>query len=267
MRNSTQIEWTDSTWNPTTGCTQVSAGCDHCYALVLARTRLADGYLKRLPVVQSEVNVADPFAVRVWEERLSQPARWTDARRIFVNSMSDLFHRDIPESFVRRIFEVMLGVDRHIYQVLTKRPGRAVRFFDRNQDLFPNGCVPAHIWMGTSVENQAAAHRVSHLRSLPAVVRFLSCEPLLGPLSLDLNGIHWVIAGGESGADFRALDLEWARSIREQCLDAGVAFFFKQVGGRTPKSGGRMLDGQIYDAYPDFDSITSQSGQLVGTAA
>lgn len=267
MRNSTQIEWTDSTWNPTTGCTQVSAGCDRCYALVLARTRLADGYLKRLPVVQSEVNLGDPFAVRVWEERLSQPARWSDARRIFVNSMSDLFHRDIPEPFVRRVFEVMLRVDRHIYQVLTKRPSRALRFFERNLDLFPHGYVPAHIWMGTSVEDHEAEHRVSHLRRLPAVVRFLSCEPLLGPLSLDLNGIHWVIAGGESGADFRPLNLEWVRSIREQCSEAGVAFFFKQVGGRTPKSGGRMLDGQIYDAYPDLDVITAQCGELVETAA
>jgi protein gp37 len=266
MRNSTQIEWTDSTWNPTTGCTQVSDGCDHCYALTLARTRLADGYLRRLPVVQTEANVADPFAVRTWEERLSQPVRWADSRRIFVNSMSDLFHKDIPESFVRRIFEVMLRVDRHIYQVLTKRPGRAVRFFERNQDLFPEGRVPAHIWMGTSVENQSVAYRVAQLRSLPAVVRFLSCEPLLGPLTLDLTGIHWVIVGGESGADFRPLDLDWARSIREQCGEAGVAFFFKQIGGRTPKSGGRTLDGEIYDAYPDLDVITSQA-ELVETAA
>jgi protein gp37 len=181
--------------------------------------------------------------------------------------MSDLFHRDIPEAFVRRVFEVMLKVDRHIYQVLTKRPGRAARFFHRNQDLFPAGHIPAHIWMGTSVENQEAEHRVAHLRSLPAVVRFLSCEPLLGPLSLDLNGIHWVIAGGESGADFRPLDLQWVRSIRAQCFEAGTAFFFKQIGGRTPKSGGRMLDGQIYDGYPDLDAITAQSCQLVETAA
>lgn len=266
MRNSTQIEWTDSTWNPTTGCTQVSAGCDHCYALALARTRLADGYLRRLPVVQTGTNLEDPFAVRIWEERLTQPARWADSRRIFVNSMSDLFHKDIPESFVRRIFEVMLRVDRHIYQVLTKRPGRAVRFFKHNRDLFPDGRIPAHIWMGTSVEDQSVTYRVAHLRQLPAVVRFLSCEPLLGPLSLDLDGIHWVIVGGESGADFRPLDLDWARSVREQCRKAGVAFFFKQIGGRTPKSGGRRLDGELYEVYPDLEVITAQAGELVGTA-
>jgi protein gp37 len=233
MRNSTQIEWTDSTWNPTTGCTQVSAGCDHCYAMTLARTRLADAYLRRPPVVPT--SHVDAFAVRIWEERLSQPERWTDARRIFVNSMSDLFHKEIPESFVRRIFEVMLRVDRHIYQVLTKRPSRAVRFFERNRDLFPDGRIPAHIWMGTSVESQEVAFRVKHLRELPAGVRFLSCEPLLGPLSLNLAGIHWVIVGGESGADFRPLDLECARSIRKQCFAAGVAFFFKTGGRQNSK--------------------------------
>ncbi|HEU0013681.1 MAG TPA: phage Gp37/Gp68 family protein [Longimicrobium sp.] len=266
MRNSTKIEWTDSTWNPTTGCTQVSAGCDHCYALALARTRLADAYLRRLPVVPTESNVEDPFAVRIWEERLSQPDRWTDSRRIFVNSMSDLFHHDIPEAFVRRVFEVMLRVDRHIYQVLTKRPGRALRFFARNRDLFVNGLIPGHIWMGASVENEEASYRVAQLRELPAVVRFLSCEPLLGPIQLDLTGIHWVIVGGESGADFRPLDLGWARSIREQCFEAGVAFFFKQVGGRTPKSGGRLLDDKIYDAYPEIDPVIPEAQELVETA-
>lgn len=209
----------------------------------------------------------DPFAVRIWEERLSQPERWADSRRIFVNSMSDLFHRDIPESFVREIFEVMLRVDRHIYQVLTKRPGRAVRFFERNRDLFPEHRIPPHIWMGTSVENQDVDYRVTHLRQVPAVVRFLSCEPLLGPVTLDLKGIHWVIVGGESGAEFRPLDLDWARSVREQCVDADVAFFFKQIGGRTPKSGGRLLDGQLYDAYPDLDRLTAETAELVEIAA
>jgi protein gp37 len=257
MRHATPIEWTDSTWNPTTGCTQVSAGCDHCYALTLARTRLADTYRARLPVVQTEENLRDPFAVRVWEERLLQPARWSDPRRIFVNSMSDLFHSDVPEAFVRRVFEVMLRVDRHIYQVLTKRPNRAVRFFERNRDLFPERRIPSHIWMGTSVESQDVAYRVSHIRRLQAAVRFLSCEPLIGPLKLDLTGIHWVIVGGESGADFRPLDLDWVRAIRDQCSKARVAFFFKQIGGRTPKSGGRLLDGQTYDEYPDPNAMTA----------
>lgn len=265
MRNSSQIEWTDSTWNPTTGCTRVSTGCDHCYALKLAQTRLADSYLKRLPVVETSANIADPFAVRVWEERLAQPARWKDARRVFVNSMSDLFHRDIPESFVRQIFEVMLRVDHHIYQVLTKRPSRAVRFFIRNHDLFPEGHIPDHIWMGTSVENQDVAHRVDHIRELPAAVRFLSCEPLLGDLSLNLEGIHWVIVGGESGADFRPLDLDAARGVREQCREAGVAFFFKQVGGRTPKSGGRLLDGLKHDEYPDIAAVRQKNEVFAGS--
>lgn len=264
MRNHTPIEWTDSTWNPTTGCTAVSTGCDHCYARTLAETRLADGYLKRLPVLDTDENRDDPFAVRLWEERLTQPGRWSGRRRIFVNSMSDLFHVDIPESFVRRVFEVMIGVDRHVYQVLTKRPSRAVRFFERNADLFPSGGIPKHIWMGTSVEAQDVAYRVDHIRALPAAVRFLSCEPLLGPLSLDLDGIHWLIAGGESGAGFRPLDLEWVRSLRDQCATAEVAFFFKQVGGRMPKSGGRLLDGRTYDAYPDEDAATEPLEELVG---
>jgi protein gp37 len=251
MRNTSQIEWTDSTWNPTTGCTQVSTGCDRCYALALARTRLADTYLRRLPVVQTAENVEDPFSVRVWEERLAQPERWSDSRMIFVNSMSDLFHRDVPEVFIRRVFEVMLRVDRHVYQVLTKRPNRAVKFVQRNSDLFEDGRVPPHIWMGTSVERQDVVHRVRHIKRLPAAVRFLSCEPLLGPLSLDLDGIHWVIVGGESGADFRPLDLDCVRDILHQCREAGVPFFFKQVGGRTPKSGGRLLDGEPYSEYPD----------------
>ncbi len=256
MRNTSQIEWTDSTWNPTTGCTRVSAGCDHCYALTLARTRLADAYLRRLPVVQTPENVEDPFSVRVWEERLAQPERWSDSRMIFVNSMSDLFHRDIPERFIRRVFAIMLRVDRHIYQVLTKRPNRAVSFVQRNADLFEDGCVPPHIWMGTSVESQNVIYRVRHLKRLPAAVRFLSCEPLLGPLSLDLDGIHWVIVGGESGADFRPLDLDWVRDILRQCRESEVPFFFKQVGGRTPKSGGRLLDGQTYSEYPGPETST-----------
>lgn len=265
MRNSTAIEWTNSTWNPATGCTKVSAGCDNCYASNLAQTRLAATYLNRAPIRPTANNVLDPFAVRVWEERLSQPERWKRSRRIFVNSMSDLFHRDIPESFVRRIFEVMVRVDRHVYQVLTKRPSRAVRFFERNGDLFPEGVIPQHIWMGTSVEAEPVAYRVEHLRKLPAAIRFLSCEPLLGPLNLNLEGIHWVIAGGESGPDFRPLELEWVRRIRENCDAAGVAFFFKQVGGRTPKSGGRLLDGEIYNAYPDVDAIVQAQNQAVET--
>lgn len=250
MGTITGIEWTDATWNPTTGCTEVSAGCDHCYAADLANVRLKDTYLRRLPVLQTEENLTDPFAVRLWPERLEHPYRWRAAKMVFVNSMSDLFHVDIPEAFVRSVFEVMLDETRHVYQVLTKRPGRAIRFFDRNADLFPTGLIPPHIWMGTSVESQKVDYRVRQIRDLSAEVRFLSCEPLIGPLELDLDGIHWVIVGGESGPQYRAINLEWARAIRDQCVIEGVPFFFKQVGGRTPKAGGRLLDGREWSDMP-----------------
>ena len=250
MGDRSAIEWTDATWNPVTGCTKVSTGCDHCYADTLAQGRLRSTYLRRLPVVDTKENRYDPFAVRLWPERLDQPARWDEPRMVFVNSMSDLFHQDIPEPFVRAIFEMMLSIDWHIYQALTKRPSRAKRFWKRNQDLFDGGKIPAHIWMGTSVENQDVTYRVRHLREVPATVRFLSCEPLLGPMTLDLEDIHWVIVGGESGPHYRPMNLNWARDIRDQCLTTDVPFFFKQVGGRTPKAGGRLLDGREWNDSP-----------------
>lgn len=252
MAQRSRIEWTNATWNPVTGCRQVSEGCDNCYALTLARKRLRSVYLRREPVRSSEHTRLDPFAVRLWPERVDEPTRWRTPRMIFVNSMSDLFHVDIPESFTRRVFEVMLLADRHVYQVLTKRPSRAARFVRRNASLFSDGTLPRHIWIGTSVELQDVSHRVDHLRLVPARVRFLSCEPLLGPLELDLHDIHWVIAGGESGRGYRRLDLNWARSIRDQCLRANVPFFFKQVGGYTPKAGGRTLDGKYWSQFPDY---------------
>jgi protein gp37 len=167
--------------------------------------------------------------------------------------MSDLFHVDVPETFVRDIFTVMLKVKRHTYQVLTKRPSRAARFFIRNRDLFSTGEIPRHIWMGTSVENQNAVYRIDQIQKVPATVRFLSCEPLLGPLQLDLAGIDWVIVGGESGIGYRPMNPEWVLGIKEQCEAAGVAFFFKQWGGRTPKAGGRMLNGRTWDEMPVRD--------------
>ena len=250
MGERTRIEWTDATWNPTTGCTRVSAGCDHCHAAVLANGRLSDHYLPRQPAKDNAANRRDPFAVRLWPERLEYPVRWKDPRRIFVNSMSDLFHTDIPEAFQRRVFEVMLRADHHIYQVLTKRPSRAERFVRRNADLFTAGIVPGHIWIGASVESADVLYRVDQLRQVSASVRFLSCEPLLGPLSLDLDDIDWVIVGGESGIGHRPMKPDWALDIRDQCIDAGVAYFFKQWGGRTPKAGGRLLDGRTWDEYP-----------------
>ena len=253
MPDRSAIEWTDATWNPTTGCTRVSAGCDHCYAARMA-VRLAATYRRRTPVVDVAENRRDPFAVRLWPERLRAPRSWRAPRRIFVNSMSDLFHRDIPNTFVRRCFRVMLEVDRHIYQILTKRPARAARFVTENADLLPEG-IPGHIWIGTSVEGQSVDYRIRHLVDVPARVRFLSCEPLIAPLSLATFQIgradlHWVIAGGESGPRARPMDPDWVRLLRDECVIADVPFFFKQWGGITPKAGGRELDGERWEQYP-----------------
>ncbi len=259
MGQKTGIEWTEATWNPATGCTKVSSGCDNCYAATIARNRLAENYKARSPVVATPKNRADPFAVRLWPERLEQPQRWRSQRLIFVNSMSDLFHADLPDEFLRRVFKVMLEVDRHIYQILTKRPARARRFWENNQDLFDARPLPKHIWIGTSVENQEVDYRIRHLKDVPAKLRFISCEPLLGPLELELDAIDWVIVGGESGNGYRPMDLDWARSIRDQCLAEDVPFFFKQVGGFTPKANGRLLDGEEYNAMPPSASKEQQS--------
>ncbi len=250
MAQQTGIEWTDATWNPVTGCTRVTEGCDNCYAATLAARLLRQAYLERAPVIDSDITRRDPFAVRLWPERLSQPLKWQDPRVIFVNSMSDVFHADIPTDFLRQTFEVMLEANWHTYQVLTKRPSRAARFWRENSDLFGGDPIPSHIWIGTSVEHQDVAYRVGHLRQVPAWVRFLSCEPLIGPIELDLNDIGWVIAGGESGPVRRPMEPAWALSIRDQCRTAGVPFFFKQWGGRTPKAGGRELDGKHWDEMP-----------------
>ena len=252
MAQRTGIEWTDATWNPVTGCTRVSTGCDNCYAATLAERLLKRNYLARRPVVDSDITRRDPFAVRLWPERLTVPLRWSESRQIFVNSMSDMFHADIPDEYVREVFRVMLQADWHIFQILTKRPSRACRFVLRNQDLFEASVVPQHIWIGTSVENQDVVYRVDHLRAVPAETRFLSCEPLIGPIELKLDGIHWVIAGGESGIRRRPMDAEWVRAIRDQCIASGVAFFFKQWGGRTPKAGGRELDGVLWSEKPNL---------------
>lgn len=250
MSKRTGIEWTDSTWNPVTGCTKVSAGCDNCYALTLANRLLSRHYIAREPARDTPINRVDPFAVRLWPERLEEPFRWSAPRRVFVNSMGDLFHAHIPSAFVRAVFEVMLAANVHVFQVLTKRPARMARFIHANSDLFVGGVVPEHIWLGTSVENQTVAFRVDQLREVPAEIRFLSCEPLLGPLEIALDGIQWVIAGGESGIKHRSLSLDWARLLRDSCRASQVAFFFKQVGGRTPKAGGRLLDGATWSEYP-----------------
>ncbi len=252
MPQQSGIEWTDVTWNPVTGCTRVSAGCDNCYAATLANRLLKDAYRARLPVVDSDIARRDPFAVRLWPERLEAPLRWRSPHVVFVNSMSDVFHADVPEAFTRRMFEVMVEASRHTFQVLTKRPSRALRFWKRNADLFGGGPFPGHIWLGTSVENQDVVHRVRQLRSVPAAVRFLSCEPLIGRLSLDLTDLHWVIVGGESGPVRREIREGWVTAIRDQCVEADVPFFFKQWGGRTPKAGGRELEGEVWSEMPEL---------------
>ncbi len=244
MGDRTGIEWTDATWNPMTGCTKVSAGCDHCYAATVAVTKTRDAYLRQRPVKDTAANRADPFAPRFWDQRLEQPLRWREPRRIFVNSMSDVFHAHFSAEMIHRVFDVMAMARWHQFQVLTKRPERALRLSGR----LP---WPPNVWMGTSIENMDVARRADSLRQIPAAVRFISAEPLLGPLAdLDLTGIDWVIGGGESGGRARPCQPEWARDLRDRCLGRGVAFFWKQWGGRTPKAGGRTLDGRVWDEYP-----------------
>ncbi len=234
MGDKSGIEWTDATWNPVTGCTAISAGCDHCYAETLALR------LQKMGVEKYR----NGFTVTLHASALEQPLRWKTPRRVFVNSMSDLFHAQVPKDFVVKIWDVMRSCSQHTFQVLTKRPERMARFTADNP-------APPNVWLGTSVEDGRVQQRIDRLRECHADVRFLSCEPLIGPLpELDLTGIHWVIVGGESGVGFRPIDPAWVRDIRDQCLDTGVAFFFKQYGGRTPKAGGRELDGRIWDEFP-----------------
>jgi protein gp37 len=241
----TTIEWTSATWNAMTGCTQISDGCDHCYAKTLADRKLRDLYLSKPPIKDTAGNRLDPFAPRFWEERLTQPLRWKTPMRIFVNSMSDVFHAQFPLELIRRLFEVMHEADWHQFQVLTKRPERALRLADE----LPWG---PNVWIGTSIEDMNVARRADALREITqASVRFISAEPLLGPLDdLNLEGIDWVIGGGESGVGFRPCRPEWATNLRDRCVGRGVAFFWKQWGGRTPKAGGRLLDGRFWDEYP-----------------
>lgn len=240
----TKIEWTDETWNPMTGCTKISAGCDHCYAQVVAYRRTRQLYLQQPPVRESSANRDDPFAPRFWIDRLELPRKWKEPRRVFVNSMSDVFHAHFSLEHIQRVFAVMNECGQHQFQLLTKRPERAVRLADQ-LNWSPN------IWMGTSIENMDVAHRANALRAIPAAVRFISAEPLLGPLDdLDVSGIDWIIGGGESGPGYRPVDIRWARGLRALCRRRRIRFFWKQWGGFTPKAGGRELDGRTWDEYP-----------------
>jgi protein gp37 len=228
-----------------TGCTKISAGCDHCYAAIVAMRRTRDVYLKQTPVRDTEGGRADPFAPRFWPDRLAQPLRWREPRRVFVNSMSDVFHAHFTLGMIRQVFEVMNRAAQHQFQLLTKRPERALRLADKLE-------WSSNIWIGSSIEDERVARRADALRQVPAAVRFISAEPLLGPLDkLDLTGIHWLIGGGESGPGYRAPDPDWARSLRDLCRSNGVAFFWKQWGGPTPKSRGRLLDGIEWNEYPE----------------
>jgi protein gp37 len=238
------IEWTEATWNPTTGCDRTSPGCDHCYALTLARRLKAIGQPKYQ--ADGDPSTSGPgFGVTIHPDALDLPRSWSAPRLIFVNSMSDLFHEAVPVDFIERVFNTMAETPQHTYQVLTKRAKRLSTMADRLS-------WPPNVWMGVSVESQRYLFRLRHLAKVPAAVRFVSFEPLIGPISdPDLSAIHWAIVGGESGNGARPMKIEWARTIRDECNESGIPFFFKQWGGRTPKAGGRELDGRIWSELPE----------------
>lgn len=242
MADKSSIEWTEATWNPTTGCDRISPGCDNCYALTLAKRLKAMGNPKYQ--TDGDPRTSGPgFGIAVHEDALDLPRRWRTPRMIFVNSMSDLWHARVPTEFVCHVFDVMADTPQHTYQLLTKRPRRLAR-------MAPILPWPHNIWVGVSVESQEQAWRVAELRRVPAAVRFISAEPLLGPLKLDLDGIDWLIAGGESGFNHRPMDERWALELRNQCASSGTAFFFKQWGGVHAKTGGRELAGRTWDDMP-----------------
>ena len=239
MANSTSIEWTDATWNPVTGCTKISAGCDNCYA-----ERFSERF-RGVPGHPFESG----FDLTLRPERLEQPLHWRAPRMVFVNSMSDLFHKEIPDEFIGRVFDTMERAHWHTFQVLTKRSS-LMRSFLRRRYGKTRG--PSHMWFGVSVEDGSKKSRIRHLQEAPAGVRFLSIEPLIGPVgTLDLTGIDWVIVGGESGPRARPMTREWVRDVRNQCKENKIAFFFKQWGGLRPKSGGRKLDGREWSQFPE----------------
>jgi protein gp37 len=242
MADKTAIEWTNSTWNPVTGCTKISPGCDRCYAERFAeRFRGVSGH-----------PFENGFDLTLRPERLAQPLSWQKSRMIFVNSMSDLFHKDVPLTFVEQVFETMERAHWHVFQVLTKRSSRLRNFVNAR---YSKKKSPEHIWLGVSIEDGQRLSRLKHIQDTSASVRFLSIEPLIGQIGqVDLSGIHWVIAGGESGPGARPLDPMWVREIRDQCIAAKVPFFFKQWGGLRPKSGGRRLDGREWSEWPHSPS-------------
>lgn len=238
MGDNSSIEWTDHTWNPITGCTKVSRGCDNCYA---------ERFSERFRSVPNHP-FSTGFDLTLRPARLTQPLSWRKPSMIFVNSMSDLFQKEVPETFIDGVFDTMERADWHTYQVLTKR-STLMRNYLRKR--YGGGSGPRHIWCGVSIEDQQAMSRLKHLQDTPASIRFLSLEPLLGLLGpLNLTGIDWVIVGGESGPRARPMEATWVRQIRDACVGQGVAFFFKQWGGLRPKAGGRALDSREWNEFP-----------------
>lgn len=242
MAQATSIEWTDVTWNPVSGCTKISAGCDNCYA-----ERFAERW-RGIPDHPYEFG----FDLRLHPHRLEQPLKLKKSSFIFVNSMSDLFHKEIPTEYIDRVFEVMERASWHVFQVLTKRSTILKRYINRR---YRDSAAPQHIWLGVSLENETQVSRLKHLQQASASVRFLSIEPLLGSVGkLDLSDIQWVIVGGESGPNHRPIEVQWVRDIRDQCRRSTVPFFFKQWGGARPKTGGRIIDGKTWDQRPPLPS-------------
>ncbi|MBL7714446.1 MAG: phage Gp37/Gp68 family protein [Bdellovibrionales bacterium] len=234
MATASAIEWTQATWNPLSGCNKISPGCKNCYAERMAKRLLAMG----------QERYRNGFKLTLHEDALDEPRHWKRPRYVFVNSMSDLFHKDVPLSFVQRVFKVMNECPQHQFQVLTKRA-------DRLEELAHALTWTKNIWMGVSVENQDYTFRIDHLRKVPAAIRFLSVEPLLGPITrLNLRGIHWVIVGGESGPGARPIEADWVRTIRDKCRQQDVAFFFKQWGGIRKHTTGRVLDRREWNEMP-----------------
>jgi protein gp37 len=265
MSDRSGIEWTSATWNPTTGCDKVSAGCDNCYALALAGRLKAMGAPKYQE--DGDPRTSGPgFGVTVHPKTLEIPLRWRTPRMVFVNSMSDLFHARVEPAFVARVWAVMAQTPQHTYQVLTKRPERLDRVLAAVQAglELPQWPLP-NVWLGTSVESDERVRRADHLRAAPARTRFLSLEPLLGPLpGLDLSGIDWMIVGGESGPRRRPVNPDWVRDLRDRAVEHGVPFFFKQWGGQTPKAAGRELDGTTWSEFPTRLGRRLDGESLVG---
>lgn len=247
MAIKSEIEWTNATWNPVTGCTKIGPGCDNCYA---------ERFSERFRGVPDHP-FKEGFDLTLRPNRIEQPISWRTPKMIFVNSMSDLFHKQIPREYIDQVFETMETADWHTYQILTKRSSLMKSYINQR---YKSSACPPHIWLGTSVEDQLRTNRIRHLSQTRAFVRFLSIEPLLGPIeNLDLSEIHWVIVGGESGPKARPMKEEWVSSLRDQCLEAGVPFFFKQWGGFRPKSGGRSLEGREWNEFPDMNELSSHA--------